>query len=333
MEKNLNYYRAIQNSIGCSDKADYTRKNTIRRLEQSFENPVDVETFMFWYFGKEIQEQIRLEVVDEKYSDAGGDVLKVTSLLSAPLKVGDVLYRPDLNEYYICKESYKKSRMFYKCALVRCNYWIKWQDSNAKIYEYPVFEINSTQYNSGESGDKTITLGSSQHLVTITADENTILLDHDKRIFWDRNTVKPTVFKITQNDTTAMNYDKGLLKITITEDEYNPQTDSIKDWLCDCIDIPLETNPVKEIGIAYVGQAQIRSGGSSKTFTAETDNLVNWSMDLSAEQNGSIVLSIDGNICKVKCLSNEKLIGSSFILRCTDGINIGEVEINIVGGV
>ena len=50
MEKNLNYYRAIQNSIGCSDKSDWIRENTIRRLEQDFENPVDVEIYVleFW---------------------------------------------------------------------------------------------------------------------------------------------------------------------------------------------------------------------------------------------------------------------------------------------
>lgn len=321
MEKNLNYYRAIQNSIGCSDKADYIRKNTIRRLEQSFENPVDVETFMFWKFGEEMQDQIRLEVVDEKYSDAGGDVLKVTSLLSSPLKVGDVLYRPDIEEYYLCKESYKKSRMFYKCALVRCNYWIKWQDNNAKIYEYPVFEINSTQYNSGESGDKTITLGSSQHLVTITADKNTILLDHDKRIFWDRNTVKPTVFKITQNDTTAMNYDKGLLKITIMEDEYNPDVDSIENWLCDYF-------KVSDVTIVYSGQPTIRIGGT-KTLKVDTNKEVVWSIE------GDITADItpDGNSAKIKCPNNQSYIGKKIMVKAVvDGAE-GVCELTVTGGV
>ena len=276
---------------------------------------------MFWKFGEEMQDQIRLEVVDEKYSDAGGDVLKVTSLLSAPLKIGDVLYRPDINEYYLCKESYKKSRMFYKCALVRCNYWIKWQDNNARIYEYPVFEINSTQYNSGESGDKTITLGSSQHLVTITADKNTISLDHNKRIFWDRNTVNPTVFKITQNDSTAMNYDKGLLKITIAEDEYNPNTDSIENWLCDYF-------KVSDITIVYSGQPTIRICGT-KTLKVDTDKEVVWSIE------GDIVVDItpDVNSVKVKCPNNQSYIGQKIIIKAVvDGAE-GLCELTVTGGV
>lgn len=336
MKKNLEYYRVIQNSIGCSDKADYIRKNTIRRLEQSFENPVDVETFMFWKFGEEMQDSIRLEVVDEKYSDAGGDVLKVTSLLSSPLEIGDVLYRPDIEEYYLCKESYKKSRMFYKCALVRCNYWIKWQDNNARVYEYPVFEINSTQYNSGESGDKTITLGSSQHLVTITADKNTILLDHGKRIFLDRNTTNPTVFKITQNDTTAMNYDKGLLKITIMEDEFDYKKDSIEKWICDYLKVPdaIEDSNNKTIEITCIGSPQIRSGGNDKTFTANADDVVEWLIISEDTYSRYLVLTVEGNKCKIKCLSNEKMVGVAFVLKCIDvSGNEGEIEILIVGGV
>jgi hypothetical protein len=321
MEKNLNYYRAIQNSIGCSDKSDWIRENTIRRLEQDFENPVDVETFMFWNFGKEMQTPVRLEVVDEKYSDVNGDVLKATSLLSTPLKVGNILYRPDIDEYYLCKESYKKSRMFYKCALVRCNYWMKWQDKNAKIYEYPVFEINSTQYNSGESGDKTITLGSSQHLVTITADENTILLDHGQRVFWDRNAVNPTVFKITQNDTTAMNYDKGLLKITIAEDERNPNRDSIENWLCDYYE-------VSEVTILYDGQSTIRAGGT-KTLMVDTDKTVVWSVE------GDIAAEIipDGNSAKIKCPNNHSYIDKEIIVKAVVEEAEDICKLTVTGGV
>ena len=38
--------------------------------------------------------------------------------------------------------------------------FLKWQNENGEILEYPCNDINSTQYNSGESGDKTMTLGS-----------------------------------------------------------------------------------------------------------------------------------------------------------------------------
>lgn len=327
MDKDLTYYRAIQNSIGCQSKTDWIRQNTIQNLERSFENPLDVETFVFWTFSEGLNEEIRLEVVDEKYSAANGDIVKVTSLLDFPVKIGDVLYRPDQNEYYICCESFKKSRMFYKCSLVRCNYWMKWQNKDTKkIYEYPVFDINSTQYNSGESGDKTITLGSSQHLITVTADENTMALDHNIRMFWDRDTGSHTVFKITQNDTTAMNYDKGICKVTITEDQYNPDTDSIENWLCDYKEAPPESDT--SVTITYTGNPTIRVGGT-KTLRVETDSQVDWSV----EGDLGITLTPNNNSVTVRCPNDYNLVDKSFVVKAkVDGV-VGSLELTITGGV
>lgn len=279
--------------------------------------------FYLWEFGvsNEDMKHIPIKTFDEKYSAASGFLMKFNTLIDNTIQVGDVLYNANSDIYWICIESYNRDNILNAGRLVRCNYWIKWQDSNAKIYEYPVFEINSTQYNSGESGDKTITLGSSQHLVTITADENTILLDHGKRIFWDRNTVKPTVFKITQNDTTAMNYDKGLLKITIAEDEYNSKTDSIEDWLCDYF-------KVSDIIIVYSGQPTVRVGGT-KTVRVDTDKEVVWSIegDIPAE------ITLDGNSAKVKCPNNQSYIGKIIIVKAVvDGAE-GLCELTVTGGV
>ena len=320
MKKDLAYYRAIQNSTGCKSKADWIRHNTIRNLESSFENPVDVEDFAFWTFNKK-SNIIRLEVVNEDYSAANGNIVEVTSLISFPVVIGDVLYRADTDTYYICTESYKKSRMFYKCVLTRCNYWMRWQDDKKNIFEYPIFEINSTQYNSGESGDKTMTFGSSQHLVTITADANTIALNHGKRFFWDRNTMNPTVFKITQNDTTAMNYDKGLLKITITEDQYNSKTDSIENWLCDYF-------PTSTITITYKGSPTIRVG-STKTLTVDTNETVAWSI----ENDIGATIVPDGNTAKIKCPYDIDCVGKKIVVTATVGESSGQCVLTVTGGV
>ena len=165
-------------------------------------------------------------------------------------------------------------------------------------------------------------------MLTITADENTIALDHDKRFFNDRNTKSPTVFKLTQNDTTALNYDKGLLHITITEDEYDSKTDSIENWLCDYI----KPNSPTPIEIIYTGKPVIRVGGSAKTFTANTAEDVAWAID--DNFNGTVSVVSNGNTCKVKCAFNEDIVNQTFTLSCTDESgNIGTVEITITGGV
>lgn len=327
MTKDINYYRAIHNAVGCKTRKDMEINSIHKRLERDFYNTLDIETFINFL----TEDTIDLNINKQTRSDVAGYQKDFTSLISAPVEHGDTFYNEQEKTYWICTEVMCKSGLYYDGKLTRCNSFLKWQDDSGKIFEYPVFDINSTQYNSGVQSDKVLTLGSTQHMLTITADENTIALEHDKRFFNDRNTKSPTVFKLTQNDTTALNYDKGLLHLTITEDEYNPKTDSIENWLCDYFKIEEDTQPIE---ITYVGNPVIRVGGSAKTFTANTTETVTWEIITTETQSKYITITTTDNKCKVKCSNNELLIGSSVKLKCTDANgNIGEVLIDIVGGV
>lgn len=311
-----------------NSKGGSIRQSKINDGRLLMKNQIDTDVsynpdFYLWEFGvsKKDMQNIPVKTFDEKYSPANGILLKFNTLADNSIQVGDVLYNARNDIYWLCTESYNRDGILNAGKLTRCNYQIKWQDNNAKIYEYPVFEINSTQYNSGESGDKTVTLGSSQHLITITADKNTILLDHNKRIFWDRNTVKPTVFKITQNDTTAMNYDKGLLKITIAEDEYNPDRDSIENWLCDYYE-------ASEVTVLYDSRPVIRAGGT-KTLRVDTDKNIDWYIegDISAD------IIPKGDSVTVKCPFDTKYVGRKIIVKAVvNGIE-GMCELTVTGGV
>ena len=327
MTKDINYYRAIHNAVGCKTRKDMEINSIHKRLERDFHNTLDIETFTNFL----TEDTIDLNINKQTRSDVAGYQKDFTSLISAPVEHGDTFYNEQEKTYWICTEVMCKSGLYYDGKLTRCNSFLKWQDGSGKIFEYPVFDINSTQYNSGVQSDKVLTLGSTQHMLTITADENTIALEHDKRFFNDRNTKSPTVFKLTQNDTTALNYDKGLLHLTITEDEYNPKTDSIENWLCDYFKIEEDTQPIE---ITYTGNPIFRVGGSAKTFTANTTETVTWELITTDMQNKYITMTAIDNKCKIKCSDNELLIGSSVKLKCTDvNGNIGELLIDIVGGV
>ena len=277
---------------------------------------------VFWQFGVDVGdlESVPIKTFNEKYSAANGINLQFDALIDSPIVVGDLLYDKRRNLYWICIESFDRDEILCAGKLVRCNYIMKWQDDDKNIFEYPVFEINSTQYNSGEFGDKTMTLGSSQHLITAIADENTIALNHGHRFFWDRNTVDPTVFKLTQNDTTAMNYDKGLVKITVTEDQYNPKTDSIENWLCDYF-------KVSTVTITYSGNPTIRVGGT-KTLNVDTTETVIWSV----ESDVGATITPDGNSVKVKCPNNSAFVDKTITVKATVGSDVGECVLTITGG-
>lgn len=313
------------------------RQSKINNAKRLMENQLETdpsynEYFVVWEYGVDTDNFVEqpIKLYNRKYSSANGYTVQFETLIDRTIPIGTVLYDTDEQIYYLCTESFNKDKILNNGKLTRCNDFLKWQDDSGKVFEYPVFDINSTQYNSGVQGDKVMTLGSTQHMLTITADENTIVLEHDKRFFSDRNIKHPTVFKLTQNDTTALNYDKGLLHLTITEDEYNPDTDSIENWLCDYFK-PKVSQPIE---ITYTGDPIIRVGGSAKTFTANTTETVTWELITVAEQNKYITMTVTDNKCKIKCSNNELLIGSSIKLKCTDTSgNIGELLIDIVGGV
>ena len=277
---------------------------------------------VFWQFGVDVGdlESVPIKTFNEKYSVANGINLQFDALIDFPIVVGDLLYDKRRNLHWICIESFDRDEILCAGKLVRCNYIMKWQDDDKKVFEYPVFEINSTQYNSGEFGDKIMTLGSSQHLITCVADENTIALNNGQRFFWDRNTVNPTVFKLTQNDTTAMNYDKGLVKITVTEDQYNPKTDSIENWLCDYF-------KVSTVTITYSGNPTIRVGGT-KTLNVDTTETVTWS----AESDVGATITPNGNSVKVKCPNDMSFVDKTITVKATVGSDVGECILTITGG-
>ena len=316
MIKNIDYYRSIHNATGCKTRKEMEVGAIHKRLKRDFDKTLDVETYENFLTG----ETIDLNINRQTKSEVSGYQKEFTSLITAPVQHGDTFYNEDEGLYWICTEVMCKSGLYYDGKLTRCNNILKWQDEDKHIFEYPVFDINSTQYNSGEFGDKTMTLGSSQHLLTIVADENTIALNHAHRFFWDRNTVDPTVFKLTQNDTTAVNYDRGIVKLTVTEDQYNPKTDSIENWLCDYF-------KVSTVTITYSGNPTIRVGGT-KTLNVDTTETVTWSV----ESDVGATITPDGNSVKVKCPNNSAFVDKTITVKATVGSDVGECVLTITGG-
>lgn len=223
------------------------------------------------------------------------------------------------------------NKVYEKVVLYLCNYIAKWQDDNGNIIYQPFHIENASQYNTGEEGDKILTLGYNQLLVYTSLDNNTLYLNRTKRMFIDYNNVNPLPYRITRIDTVSESYGESrVICLVFTEDVYDPDTDSIENWLCDYFK-PKVSQPIE---ITYTGDPIIRVGGSAKTFTANTTETVTWELIAVTEQSKYITMTATNNKCKIKCYNNELLIGSSVKLKCTDiNGNIGELLIDIVGGV
>jgi hypothetical protein len=222
----------------------------------------------------------------------------------------------------------------------QCNYVLKWQNANADVIERWSVVLSASKYNNGEKYNNVIVVGSNQLMVYLPIDEETLKLRSDKRLMVDFNTESPKCYDITRVDTVTMGYDgtaeprydgKGCILLVLTETEINPDVDRIDLMLCDYIN-PNDIPHPSPINITYSGSPSIRIGGR-KTFTAETENEVVFSLVYSALLDGKLTMEQTGNKCVVKCANDSALVGAIFKVIVAGGGQQSELLVDVIGAV
>ena len=258
--------------------------NTRELLNETFaDDPSFAFNIYFWRLGlKEYKNEkaIDIRLYDRKFSAANGVTVKFQTMYDAPVVVGDIIYNANKDEYLICTEAFDIDGINYEGKFTLCNWILKWQKKDGTILEYPCHDMNSTQYNSGEQSNRNFVIGSSQHMITLPCDENTVELSTPQRFYLDKAVNNPTTFIVTQNDTTSHNYGKkGLVKVTVMEHPNNSETDRPDLGICDYIDMSNQ-NAVESAPISVMDESSnkmlkavieydttvIKSGGDSQIF-------------------------------------------------------------------
>lgn len=254
--------------------------NTRKLLNETFaDDPSFTFGVYFWKLGlKEYKykKPIDIRLYGRSFSAANGVTVKFQTLYDTPIVVGDIIYDTDKDEYLICTEAFDLDGINYKGKFTLCNWMLKWQKKDGTILEYPCYDLNSTQYNSGEQSNQNFVIGSSQHMLTLPCDENTVELSTPQRFYLDKAMNNTTTFIVTQNDTTSYNYGKkGLVKVTVFEYPNNVETDRPDLGICDYIDINAEDTyedmcccRASKAVIEY-DTAIIKSGGDSQLFVGK----------------------------------------------------------------
>lgn len=310
--------------------------NTRELLKETFaDDPSFTFGVYFWKLGlKEYKNELSvgIRLYDRTFSAANGVTVKFQTLYDSPVVVGDIIYNSNEDEYLICTEAFNIDDIHYKGKFTLCNWILKWQKKDGTILEYPCYDMNSTQYNSGEQSNSHFTIGSSQHMITLPSDENTVALNTPQRFYLDKNKENPTSFIVTQNDTTSHNYGrKGLVKLTVYEYPNNTDADRPDLGICDYIDI----NAIKDNccngatraakAVIEYQTATIKSGGDSQIFIGKfydenknevTDVVPHWTI-ICDFSNKLQVKEID-NYLSIG-IDDDSYIDEEFKLICSDG--------------
>ena len=319
----LDRFNKRMSRSGGSLREEYIN-NTRALLEETFaDDPSYASGVYFWKLGlKEYQHElpVSIRLYGRTYSAANGVTVKFQTPYKTPVVVGDVIYDTKSDEYLICTEAFDIDGINYKGKFTLCNWILKWQKKDGTILEYPCYDMNSTQYNSGEQSNSHFTIGSSQHMITLPSDENTIALRSPQRFYLDKDMDNPTTFIVTQNDTTSHNYGKkGLVKITVYEYPNNVESDNPEKGICDYIDVDTKEDAcccVAAKAVIEYDTAIIKSGGDPQKFICKfyddkgnnvKDVVPHWTTDFGfydfsdklqrKEFDGGISIWIDDDSC------------------------------------
>lgn len=329
----------IRTFIDGKDSRDAKINDARHILNLEFYNdPSYCDSMFQWIAGKNahISDRIDIRLFGRKYSAANGYTTMFEVKIEDSPNIGDYYYDQSRDQYWIVTELFEVNHIHYSGKLTLCNWVLKWQDDIGNIIEYPCQNINSTQYNSGESGNQTITLGSAQHMATVQATPDTIALKSPRRFFVSRDYMIP--FKVTQNDTVSNFYGNGLCKITLTQDQLNAKVDRPDLGLCDYIPEPSSNIPGQDettISSVYIdGEDRLKynlmntyklCSASEEDFNHEFDFKWNIISDVSIQQN------VSGN--EIQLLFDEMdYIGSTILLQVVVDDEVKcEKEIKLVG--
>lgn len=250
--------------------------------------------------------------------------------------------------YWLVSAPPDNNQIYEKAVLWKCKHSVRFVSPlTGEPTEYPVYSINSTQYGTGEKGKQHITVGDAQHLIYIPFNDETILIDDQFRLLIDRNKKHPTAFRITQVDTMSYavgdeNDEDGLLQWTLTETQFNAETDDAELMVADLK--AKQKTPV--VGTENSGDVIYLSDqdgdgditiGESKRITVDLGGRLllggspSFAAELDCERDCAEIESSDYKTVVIRASDDENNIGKRFSLTVSSGNAQASMRLRIVG--
>lgn len=246
----LNYYKAIQGTLGMSSKKEFEIAKMRQFISKHFK---DTSAFEEEVEFNNCRKQ-KLLVMKNKDNP---DIKKILAYPNESFKIGEVL--KCYGEYWIVTSLDANQQIYTIGTIELCPYILRWQDNDGKIITY-YYCLDS--FSSKIEENKSLDTSASIKKIILPLDKNTREFYIDRRFMGETFNNVPQCWKITDLNAESK---RGLLVVSFKRDEFNANKDNKELGICDYIEkIPKDN----KLSISFKGNSDIRVGSVPKEFLA-----------------------------------------------------------------
>lgn len=267
---------------------------------------------------------------------------------------GDSLHTGDIVDCYDAKwlivEVDQNEQICASGQMQRCNRQLVWQNPKTRVVHSRWVTVEKPYYYNTDQRE-ILTVSTREFKIQIAYDEETSMIDMDKRFMLEIIGDMPRTYTVTSVDSMTERYHEngnihGFIVLNVKQDLYNPLTDNKDLMVCNYID-PSEPDEIAQqstyrIDFSYSGTPTIRQGGSRKRFCASLYNgdqqnaveSLELHVDIPSQYVGKITYEIDGNSVLLKALDFVELQGQvvtiSASYRVGDETVVNKLEVEVI---
>lgn len=241
------------------------------------------------------------------------------------------------NKNWLATSADPDGEVYISGKLEYCNRTLNFLNAEGNVVSRPCVVMNATRYNAGIKQDNYMTVGTTQFLMKLPLDEDTIHIDRtysdgkDRRVLLDIDTGEPMAYKVTHTD--RLTY-PGIVELTLVETERS-EDDNLDLCIADYYSRVSPTPSTSEINITYSGLPVLEVGKGYKTFVYQSDISFNpiWSVVTPDEKYDQYVLTESSDdYIKIK-VTSPVMIGMPITLQVKNADNTlsASLELKVKG--
>lgn len=301
------YLKAVQGIAGCKTIKDAKVAEVRARFSQDFDSSINV---VYDALRNDVQQDFIITPTQEQ------NKFTVFARPGEELRIGDILYWNGL--HWLMTDIAFDDDIYTTGSMVRCNRQISWMNDNGQVVKR--WCLTTKPYTSNVDVGDVVMVLNGKYNVKLSYDEETIAVPIGKRFMLDIVGGKPMCYKLDFADVNSNKYtdiDGGFIEWNLTSDEYNHNTDSISQMLCDCIG----RADISDTPPAIVGGLTLKAGYSNiySSLFHESGIVPVWKVELSDERDAkNIKYSVSGEKLVLKADFVESIIGHYVKITLSD---------------